>query len=199
MKIMSRLWNLGTFTIECLISYISIICLAVVLVLVLKDYLRTYFKSLSWSLGVRSFSLGGQVQEVLVLVLVLGGQVLVLILVLGGQVLVLVLGDQVLVNIPAIDMRRAYIRVEPKNEEMLSSSVKLLRMRTHNQLNCFSKVTTVIASTTILLIGLKRITSGIKRYMKPLNRKVISLLILKINSVQAVCEQKNSKKLKLTF
>src|SRR6218665_303691 len=190
MKIMSRLWNLGTFTIECLISYISIICLAVVLVLVLKDYLRTYFKSLSWSLGVRSFSLGGQVQEVLVLVLVLGGQVLVLILVLG---------DQVLVNIPAIDMRRAYIRVEPKNEEMLSSSVKLLRMRTHNQLNCFSKVTTVIASTTILLIGLKRITSGIKRYMKPLNRKVISLWILKINSVQAVCEQKNSKKLKLTF
>src|SRR6218665_2237384 len=35
---------------------ISIICLAVVLVLVLKDSLRTYFKSLSlsWSLGVRS-------------------------------------------------------------------------------------------------------------------------------------------------
>ena len=47
-----------------------------VLVLVLKDALRTYFKSLSWSLGV------------LVLVLVLGGQVLVLVLVLGGQVLV---------------------------------------------------------------------------------------------------------------
>ena len=38
---------------------------------------------------------GGQVQEVLVLVLVLGGQVLVLVLVLGGQVLV---------NIPAIDL-----------------------------------------------------------------------------------------------
>src|SRR6218665_3981737 len=38
---------------------ISIICLAVVLVLVLvlKDSLRTYFKSLSWSLGVRSLSL----------------------------------------------------------------------------------------------------------------------------------------------
>src|SRR6218665_3583750 len=42
----------------------------------------------------------GQVQEVLVLVLVLGGQVLVLVL--GGQVLVLVLGGQVLVNIPGI-------------------------------------------------------------------------------------------------
>src|SRR6218665_1747358 len=38
---------------------ISIICLAVVLdlVLVLKDSLRTYFKSLSLSLGVRSLSL----------------------------------------------------------------------------------------------------------------------------------------------
>src|SRR6218665_2285012 len=63
------------------------------LVLVLKDSLRIYFKSLSWSLGVRSLSLslslGGQVQEVLVLVL-------------GGQVLVLVLGGQVLVNIPEI-------------------------------------------------------------------------------------------------
>src|SRR6218665_4074318 len=73
------------------------ICLAVVLVLVLvlKDSLRTYFKSLSLSLslGIRSLSLGGQVQEVLVL----GGQVLVLVL--GGQVLVLV--GQVLVNIPA--------------------------------------------------------------------------------------------------
>src|SRR6218665_3759129 len=61
-----------------LICAISIICLAVdlVLVLVLKDSLRTYFKSLplSWSLGVRSLSLSlqGQVQEVLVLVLVLG-------------------------------------------------------------------------------------------------------------------------------
>src|SRR6218665_3360807 len=65
------------------------------LILVLKDSLRTFFKSLSlsWSLGVRSLSLslGGRVQEVLVLVLVLGGQVLVLVLVLGGQVLVLVL------------------------------------------------------------------------------------------------------------
>src|SRR6218665_1806227 len=42
-----------------LICAISIICLAVVLVvvLVLKDSLRTYFKSLSWSLGVRSLSL----------------------------------------------------------------------------------------------------------------------------------------------
>src|SRR6218665_2472572 len=37
---------------------ISIICLAVVLVVVLKDSLITYFKSLSWSLGVRSLSLG---------------------------------------------------------------------------------------------------------------------------------------------
>ena len=75
--------------------------MVLVLVLVLKDSLRTYFKSLSlsWSLGVRSLSLSlrGQVQEVLVL----GGQVLVLVL--GGQilVLVLVLGGQVLVNIPA--------------------------------------------------------------------------------------------------
>src|SRR6218665_3347559 len=42
-----------------LICAISIICLAVVLVLVLviKDSLRTYFKSLSWFLGVRSLSL----------------------------------------------------------------------------------------------------------------------------------------------
>src|SRR6218665_3850256 len=79
-----------------LICAISIICLAVVLVLVLalKDSLRTYFKSLSLSLGVRSLSLGGQVHEALVL----GGQVLVLVLVVGGQVLVL--GGQVLVNIP---------------------------------------------------------------------------------------------------
>src|SRR6218665_714846 len=59
-----------------LICAISIICLAVVLVLVLvlKDFLRTYFKSLSLSLGVRplSLSLGGRIQEVLVLM----GQVL---------------------------------------------------------------------------------------------------------------------------
>src|SRR6218665_2856175 len=67
--------------------------LILVVVLVLKESLRTYFKSLSlsWSLGVRSLSLslslGGQVHEVLLLVLVLGGQVLVLVLVLGGQVL----------------------------------------------------------------------------------------------------------------
>ena len=60
--------------------------MVLVLVLVLKYSLGTYFKSLSWSLGVRSLSLGGQVQEVLALDL--GGQVLVLILVLGGQVLV---------------------------------------------------------------------------------------------------------------
>src|SRR6218665_3693925 len=52
--------------------------LILVLVLVLKDSLRTFFKSLSlsWSLGVRSLSLslslGVRVQEVLVLVLVLG-------------------------------------------------------------------------------------------------------------------------------
>src|SRR6218665_535551 len=65
--------------------------LILVLVLVLKDSLRTFFKSLSlsWSLGVRS-------QEVLVLVLVLVGQVLVLVLVLGGQVLV---------NIPVMNCR----------------------------------------------------------------------------------------------
>ena len=40
--------------------------------------------------------------QVLVIVLVLGGQVLVLVL--GCQVLVLVLGGQVLVNIPAFGM-----------------------------------------------------------------------------------------------
>ena len=51
-------------------------------------------------LGGQVLVLGGQVQEVLVLVL--GGQVLVLVL--GGQVLVLVLGGQVLVNIPAFVM-----------------------------------------------------------------------------------------------
>src|SRR6218665_401972 len=78
-----------------------VICLAVGLVLVLKGSLRTFFKSLSlsWSLGARSLSLGGQVQEVLVLVL--RGQVLVLVL--GGQVLVLV--GQVLVNIPVRSTR----------------------------------------------------------------------------------------------
>src|SRR6218665_1680209 len=72
------------FTIEVnmyskLICAISIICLAVVLVLVLV--LKDIFQVLV-------LVLGGQVQEVLVLVLVLGGQVLVL----GSQVLVLVLG-----------------------------------------------------------------------------------------------------------
>src|SRR6218665_3525366 len=78
-----------------LVSVLSILNVAhhkllpgmLILVLVLKDSLRTFFKSLSlsWSLGVRSLSLslslGVRVQEVLVLVLVLGGQVLVLILV----------------------------------------------------------------------------------------------------------------------
>src|SRR6218665_1303917 len=85
-----------------------------ILVLVLKDSLRTFFKSLSlswslgvrslsWSLGVRSLSLSWSL-GVRSLSLSLGGQaqeVLVLVLVLGGQVLVLVLGGQVLVNIPA--------------------------------------------------------------------------------------------------
>src|SRR6218665_3418734 len=85
-----------------------VICLAVVLVLVLKGSLRTFFKSLSlsWSLGARSLSLGGQVQEVLVLVL--RGQALVLVL--GGHVLVLVcqvlvLVGQVLFNIPVRSTR----------------------------------------------------------------------------------------------
>ena len=73
------------------------ICLAVVLVLALKDSLRT-FQVLVLVLGGQVLVLGGQVQEVLVLVLVLGGHVLVLVLVLGGHVLVL--GGQVLVNIP---------------------------------------------------------------------------------------------------
>ena len=59
------------------------VMLILVLVRVLKESLRTFFKSLSLS-----WSLGGQV---LVLVLVLGGQVLVLVLVLVGQVLVLIL------------------------------------------------------------------------------------------------------------
>jgi len=58
-------------------TLLFIICLAVVLVLVLRG-------------------------QVFVLVLVRGGQVLVLVLVFGGQVLVMVLGGQVLVNIPAI-------------------------------------------------------------------------------------------------
>src|SRR6218665_2903370 len=70
MKIMSRLRNLSTFIIDKLKCAISIICLAVNLVLVLGgqvlvlvhvllDSLRTYFKSmfLSWSLEVRSLSL----------------------------------------------------------------------------------------------------------------------------------------------
>src|SRR6218665_3272335 len=87
-----------------LICAISIICLAVVLVLVLV--LKDIFQVL-----VLVLVLGGQVLvlilvlgvQVLVLVLVVGGQVLVLVLVFGGQVLVLVLvlGSQVLVNIPA--------------------------------------------------------------------------------------------------
>ena len=69
--------------------------LILVLVLVLKDSLRTFFKSF-------------------VLVLVLGGQVLVLVLVLGGQVLVLVLvlGGQVLVNIPG------FYRTERNSEKI---------------------------------------------------------------------------------
>jgi len=95
-----KLMHVHHWTFDKLICAISIICLAVVLVLVLvlKDSLGTYFKSLSlsWSLGVRSMSLSlsleGQVQEVIVLFLVLEGHVLVLVLVLGGQVLVLVLG-----------------------------------------------------------------------------------------------------------
>src|SRR6218665_1423259 len=54
--------------------------LILVLPLVLKDSLRTFFKVLVLVLGgqvlVLILVLGGQVQEVLVLVLVLGGQVL---------------------------------------------------------------------------------------------------------------------------
>src|SRR6218665_1352864 len=84
------LWAAGplphclTFQLQCTVSVL--IAGMLILVLVLKDSLRTFFKSLSlsWSLGVRSLSLslslGVQVQEVLVLVL--GGQVLVLILIL---------------------------------------------------------------------------------------------------------------------
>ena len=55
--------------------------LILVLVLVFKDSLRTFFKSLSWSLGVRSLSLSWS----------FGGQVLVLVLVLVGEILVLIL------------------------------------------------------------------------------------------------------------
>src|SRR6218665_232218 len=49
-----------TFDKLIILCAISVICLAVVLVLVLvlKDSLRTYFKSLFWSWGVRSLSLG---------------------------------------------------------------------------------------------------------------------------------------------
>ena len=58
-------------------------------------------------MGVRSLSLslGGQVQEVLVLVL--GGQVLVLSLVVRSLI-VLVLGGQVLVNIPVKNRTRGH-------------------------------------------------------------------------------------------
>src|SRR6218665_3220152 len=56
-----KLRHVNHCTFDKVICAISIICLAVVLVLVLvlKDSLRTYFKSLflSWSLGVRSLSL----------------------------------------------------------------------------------------------------------------------------------------------
>src|SRR6218665_260570 len=56
-----KLKHVHHWTFDKLICAISIICLAVVLVLVLvlKDFLRTYFKplSLSSSLGVRSLSL----------------------------------------------------------------------------------------------------------------------------------------------
>ena len=51
-----KLRHVHHWTFDKLICAISIICLAVVLVLVLEDSLRTYFKSLS--LGVRSLSLG---------------------------------------------------------------------------------------------------------------------------------------------
>ena len=50
-----KLRHVHHWTFDKLICAISIICLAVVLVL--KDSLRTYFKSLSLSLGVRSLSL----------------------------------------------------------------------------------------------------------------------------------------------
>src|SRR6218665_1505637 len=73
-------WCRITESIRSAFRYLFSGMLILVLVLVLKDSLRTFLKSLSlsWSLGVRSLSLslslGGQVQEVLVLVLVLGGQ-----------------------------------------------------------------------------------------------------------------------------
>src|SRR6218665_2687973 len=90
------------------------------LILVLKDSLRTYFKSLSlsWFLGVRSLSLWVRSRSSLSLSWSLGeghcpcpgGHVFVCVLVLGGQVLVLVLvlGGQVLVNIPESNHFRTY-------------------------------------------------------------------------------------------
>src|SRR6218665_1489553 len=97
--------------------------LILVLVLVLKDSLRTFFKSLSLSLGVRSLSLSWSLGVrslflswslgVRSLSLSLGVQaqeVLVLVLVLGGQVLVLVLGGQVLVNIPGSNIQVIFFR-----------------------------------------------------------------------------------------
>src|SRR6218665_644436 len=83
-----KLRHVHHLTFDKLICAISIICVAVVLVL--KDIFQVLVLVLV--LGGQVLVLGGQVQEVLVLVLVLGGQVLVLVLVLGSQVLV---------NIPA--------------------------------------------------------------------------------------------------
>src|SRR6218665_3055211 len=104
-------------TFDKLICAISIICLGVVLVLVLvlKDSLRTYLKSLflSWSLRVRSLSLSlvGQVQEILVFVLVLGVRSLSLSWSLGVRFLSLpwsLQGGQVLVNIPDENQSQHY-------------------------------------------------------------------------------------------
>src|SRR6218665_1550424 len=90
-----KLKHVHHWTFDKLKCAISIICLAVVLVLVLGGQVLVLVRGGQ----VLVLVLGGQV-----LVLVLGSQVLVLgnqvlVLVLGGQELVLVVGGQVLVNI----------------------------------------------------------------------------------------------------
>ena len=104
-----KLRHVHHWTFDKLICAIIIICLAVVLVLVLvlKDSLRTYFKSLSWSLGVRSLS--GQVQEVLVLVL----------------------GSQVLVNIPGQKFMPLTLKRSRNGSKWVSVKRKKLRQHGH--------------------------------------------------------------------
>src|SRR6218665_3096930 len=102
----------------------SIICLAVVLVLVLL--LKDIFQVLLLVLV-----LGGQV---LVLVLVLGGQVLVLVLVLGGQVhvLVLVFGVRSLLTSLA-HTNKSFINPASSSHIILSLIQLLFKQHSFNQ------------------------------------------------------------------